>query len=177
MESSVPIDSTKPKSELYSDICERLQALLADERDVIANTANAAALLYHSLPDVSWVGFYLFGDSDEELVLGPFQGQPACSRIAVGSGVCGTAAESGETVVVEDVTQFEGHIACDPASASEIVVPLVNWGNVLGVLDVDSRTRARFDEDDQEGLEMVVSVLLASLEDEDLPELSEEAAE
>ena len=176
MELSTPVDSTTPKSELYAALCEQLQALLGEERDLIANAANTAALLYHSLPDVSWVGFYFTGEVDE-LVLGPFQGKPACTRIAFDTGVCGVAASSGESVLVADVTEFQGHIACDPASASEIVVPLVNWGNVLGVLDLDSHTKSRFDEDDQEGLEMIVSVLVSSLESEDLPDLSEEAAE
>lgn len=171
-----PIDTAQPKQEIYSALCEQLQELLGQESDLIANAANTAALLYHSLPDVSWAGFYLASDSEEELVLGPFQGKPACARIQIGTGVCGTAASTGETVLVPDVNEFEGHIACDPASASEIVVPLLNWGNVLGVLDLDSKTKGRFDEDDREGLEMIVSVLLASLESEDLPDLGDEAA-
>ncbi len=137
-----------------------LHALLAGERDFIANTANTAALLYHELPDVNWVGFYrLVGD---ELVLGPFQGKPACVRIPPGKGVCGTAAARRETVLVPDVHDFPGHIACDSASNSEIVVPLVRAGRLLGVLDLDSPRAGRFDETDQAGLEQLVAVLMAA---------------
>ena len=174
MHQLAPLDTAKPKPELYADLCEQLQKLLGNESDLIANCANTVALLFHHLPGVSWAGFYL--TEDEELVLGPFQGKPACSRIEIGKGVCGTAFERQETVIVEDVNEFGGHIVCDPASASEIVVPLVNWGNVIGVLDLDSESKARFDEDDREGLEMIVSVLLGSLESDDLPDLSEENA-
>ncbi len=177
MQPFTPVDTAKPKAELYATLCEQLQNLLGEETDLIANAANTAALLYHSLPDVSWAGFYLAGDNEEELMLGPFQGKPACARIPFGKGVCGTAASTGESVVVADVNDFEGHIACDAESAAEIVVPLLNWGRVLGVLDLDSKKKGRFDEDDQEGLEMIVSVLVSSLEGEDLPELSDEAAE
>jgi GAF domain-containing protein len=176
MEPLKQVDLAKPKQEIYTDLCEQLQNLLGQERDLIANAANTAALLFHSLPDVNWVGFY-FTDDEDQLLLGPFQGKPACARIAIGSGVCGTAASTQESVIVPDVTQFEGHIVCDPASASEIVVPLLNWGNLIGVLDVDSEIKGRFDEDDQEGLEMIASVLVASLESEDMPDLSDEAAE
>lgn len=175
MQAFTPVDPAKPKAEMYAELCRQLQQLLGEESDLIANAANTAALLYHSLPDVSWVGFYLASDGDE-LLLGPFQGKPACSRIGPEKGVCGKAASTAETVIVPDVTAFAGHIVCDPDAASEIAVPLLNWGNVLGVLDVDSKSKGRFDEDDQEGLEMIASVLLSTLESEDLPDLSEEAA-
>ena len=166
---------TSSKVELYQQICRQLEELLGQERDFIANAANTSALLFQSLPDVNWVGFYIA--HGEELVLGPFQGKPACVRIPFGKGVCGSAAASGETVVVPDVSKFEGHIACDSASQSEIVVPLLNWGEVLGVLDIDSASLSRFDEDDREGLESVVAVFLASQATDDLPDLSEEEAD
>lgn len=146
------------KPELYVEICKQLEALLEGERDLIANLANAASLLYNTLADVNWAGFYLFDGT--ELVLGPFQGKPACVRIAVGRGVCGTAAKSLETVVVEDVDAFPGHIACDSASRSEIVVPIVVDGSLLGVLDLDSPVAARFDAADRRGLEQFVSILV-----------------
>ncbi len=148
------------KAGLYAELEKALHALLAGERDFIANTANTAALLYHELPDVNWVGFYrLVGD---ELVLGPFQGKPACVRIPLGKGVCGTAAAQRETVLVPDVHDFPGHIACDSASNSEIVVPLVKDGQLLGVLDLDSPRVGRFDEADQAGLEQLAAVLMAA---------------
>jgi GAF domain-containing protein len=167
--------STDSKFALYQDICQQLQDLIGNETDFVANAANASALLYHSLPDVSWVGFYI--NQGEELVLGPFQGKPACMRIPFGRGVCGTAVSERKTIVVPDVDEFTGHIACDSASRSEIVVPLLNWGKVLGVLDVDSTRLNRFDEEDAEGLESVVSVFLSSQTTNDLPDLSEAAAE
>ncbi len=163
------------KTDLYQQICRQLHELLGEERNFVANAANTTALLYQMLPDVNWVGFYTV--DQKELVLGPFQGKPACVRIPVGKGVCGAAAAQQETVIVPDVSRFKGHIACDPASKSEIVVPLLNWGKVLGVLDIDSASLNRFDEDDQEGLESVVSVFLASQSTHDLPDLSDEAAE
>jgi GAF domain-containing protein len=162
------------KFALYQEVCEQLHNLLVNERDMVANAANTAALLKQHLPDVNWVGFY-FVDGDE-LVLGPFQGQIACTRIGFGKGVCGKSATDQKTVIVPDVTKFEGHIACDSASRSEIVVPLLNWGKLWGVLDVDSPSFNRFDEDDQEGLESVAAVFMASLVSDDLPDLSEEAA-
>lgn len=162
------------KNALYQQICEQLQELLGEERNFIANAANTSALLFHTLPDVSWVGFY-FTDGDD-LVLGPFQGKPACVRIPFGKGVCGTAASKGESVIVPDVGKFRGHIACDPSAKSEIVVPLVNWGHVSGVLDLDSASVKRFDEDDRDGLESVVSVFLSCQATQDLPDLSEDAA-
>jgi len=149
-----------------------MEALLGDEPNLTANAANSAALLFQMLPDVSWVGFYLAeGDS---LVLGPFQGKPACSRIPMGKGVCGTAAARQETIVVPNVNEFEGHIACDVAAASEIVVPLLNWGRLVGVLDLDSASLNRFDEDDREGLERVASRFLARQRTDDLPSFNEE---
>ncbi len=136
-------------------------ALMEGERDVIANAANLAALLFHELADVNWVGFYFFRDG--ELVVGPFQGRPACVRIALGAGVCGTAAATLTTQRVADVHSFAGHIACDAASNSEIVVPLVRNGELLGVLDVDSPSFDRFDEHDQSGLELIAADFVAAL--------------
>ena len=147
------------KAGFYAELEKQLRALLAGERDFIANAANTAALLYHTLPDVNWVGFYrLVGN---ELVLGPFQGKPACERIPLGKGVCGTAAARRESVLVPNVHEFPGHIACDSASRSEIVVPLVKDGQVLGVLDLDSPKFGRFDGADQKGLEMLAAALVA----------------
>jgi GAF domain-containing protein len=154
------IDLTQPKSVLYRQVVEELRGLLAGERDWIANLANSAALIYHSLPDLNWAGFYLLKDG--ELVVGPFQGKPACVRIALGKGVCGTAAAQRKTQVVRDVHEFPGHIACDSASNSEIVVPMIKSGEVIGVLDLDSPKLARFDEDDRKGLEEFVAALLAA---------------
>ena len=150
------------KPELYSRLAEQLRGLLAGECDFIANAANFCSLLYHSLPDVNWVGFYL--QRDGELVLGPFQGKPACIRIAIGKGVCGTAAERRQTVLVDNVHEFPGHIACDSASNSEIVVPLVKQDQLIGVLDLDSPTFARFDEEDAAGLNELVVIFLESSE-------------
>jgi L-methionine (R)-S-oxide reductase len=147
------------KPEHYEAIRRMAAALLEGERDLVANTANIASLLYHTLADVNWAGFYfLRGD---ELVLGPFCGKPACTRIALSRGVCGAAATRRETVVVADVHQFHGHIACDAESASEIVVPIVVAGRLVGVLDVDSQTPGRFDSVDQAGLEAIVAELIA----------------
>jgi len=154
------IDSTQPKPVLYRALVGELSALIAGERDLIANLANASALIYHSLPELNWAGFYLLKQG--ELVVGPFQGKPACVRIAIGRGVCGTAAERRETVIVRDVHEFPGHIACDSASNSEIVVPMVKNGELIGVLDLDSPQLARFDEQDREGLEKFVAALLAT---------------
>lgn len=148
------------KSELYSELGTQLSALFADERDFIANAANFASLLYHSLPDVNWVGFYLL--KKNELVLGPFHGQPACVRIAIGKGVCGTAAQLKQTLVVENVHEFPGHIACDSASNSEIVVPLITEGQLMGVLDLDSPGLSRFSDEDAEGLNKLANIFLES---------------
>jgi L-methionine (R)-S-oxide reductase len=146
------------KSELYRDLARQLAALLGAEPDQIANAANTAALIYHGLPDLNWAGFYFRAGA--ELVLGPFQGKPACVRIPIGSGVCGTAAARGAAVLVADVHDFPGHIACDPKSRSELVVPLIEDGRVTGVLDLDSPLPARFDEQDLEGCKQLVRVLL-----------------
>jgi GAF domain-containing protein len=174
MHTAERIEPTLSKYALYQEICEQLQELIANETNFIANAANASALLFHSLPDVNWVGFYI--TEGKELVLGPFQGKPACMRIPFGKGVCGTAAAKRETIVVPNVNEFPGHIACDTASQSEIVVPLLNWGSLLGVLDIDSASLNRFDEDDCEGLESVASVFLSSQPTNNLPDLSEAAA-
>jgi len=152
------------KAESYRSLREQAQALLAGERDFTANAANLASLLFHSLADVNWAGFYWMKEG--ELVLGPFQGKPACVRIAVGRGVCGTAARDRRAIVVPDVNQFPGHIACDSASNSEVVVPILHGDRVLGVLDVDSPLRGRFSEEDARGLEAVVRHFLAAT---DLP--------
>src|ERR1700761_4762139 len=140
-----------PKAEAYRDIEQQLSGVFSGERNALANCANLSALLYEALPDLNWVGFYFLQDG--ELVLGPFQGKVACVRIAMGRGVCGTAAEQRKTLIVKDVHEFPGHIACDAASQSEIVVPLVKDGRLLGVLDLDSPNLARFDEGDAKGLE------------------------
>jgi GAF domain-containing protein len=145
------------KAELYRDLNAALDALTADEPDAIANMANAAALLWQYLPDLNWAGFYrLLGD---DLVLGPFQGKPACIRIAIGAGVCGAAAASRETQLVEDVHAFPGHIACDAASRSELVVPILHEGQLLGVLDLDSPSAARFDAGDAAGCAALMRLL------------------
>jgi L-methionine (R)-S-oxide reductase len=150
--------TTAQKPELYRDLARQLAALIAGEPDPIANAANTAALIYHGLPNLNWAGFYFRNGS--ELVLGPFQGKPACVRIPIGKGVCGTAAARGASVLVPDVHDFPGHIACDPISRSELVVPLIENGSVFGVLDLDSPLPARFDEIDREGCEQLVAVLL-----------------
>ncbi len=149
-----------PKADAYRELHSQLTALIAGERDALANFANMCALLYEALPDLNWAGFYFL--RGRELVLGPFQGRVACVRIALGSGVCGTAAARRETVMVPDVQAFPGHIACDAASRSEIVVPLIHQGRLLGVLDVDSPRLARFDHEDSGGLNALIDVLLRS---------------
>jgi L-methionine (R)-S-oxide reductase len=145
----------------YRELTRDLEALLSGERDLIANAANTAALIYDALPGLNWAGFYLY--KSDELVLGPFQGKPACVRIAMGKGVCGTAAVRRETVVVDDVHAFPGHIACDSASNSEIVVPLLRGSELLGVLDIDSPTHARFGVIDAAGVEALAKVFVESL--------------
>jgi GAF domain-containing protein len=144
------------KQAFYERLAEELAALLAGERDLIANAANTAALLFQRLENVNWAGFYFSQGS--QLVLGPFQGQPACVRIAFGKGVCGTAAASRETIVVPDVHRFPGHIPCDSASQSEVVVPVIHADRVIGVLDIDSPVLGRFDEADGVGMERLVAV-------------------
>src|SRR5580765_1027530 len=149
------------KTELYDQLALQLSSLLAGERDLIANAANFSSLIFHALPDLNWAGFYLA--KDDELVLGPFQGKPACVRIRIGQGVCGAGAARCETVIVPSVQEFPGHIACDSASNSEIVVPLLKTGTLLGVLDLDSPVVARFDAEDARGLENMVRILLSSV--------------
>jgi GAF domain-containing protein len=146
------------KTHRYDQLSAQLSELIAGETDFIANAANLSALLYHSLPDVNWAGFYLLKDG--ELVLGPFQGKPACIRIAIGKGVCGTAAERRQTILVHNVHEFPGHIACDSASNAEVVVPLIKDGDLLGVLDVDSPIVGRFDDEDAAGLNQLAEVFL-----------------
>jgi GAF domain-containing protein len=150
------------KSELYEALAGQLVSLLAGERDFIANAANFSALLYHSLPELNWAGFYLHRDG--ELVLGPFQGKPACVRIAIGKGVCGTAAAMRETLIVANVHEFPGHIACDSESASEVVVPIVKHEALLGVLDLDSPRQNRFDDEDARGLNRLVELFINASE-------------
>jgi GAF domain-containing protein len=149
------------KAELYAELAEQARGLLAGESDRIANAANLAALVWHALPSINWCGFYFFDGT--ELVVGPFQGKPACVRIAIGKGVCGTAAATRETQVVRDVQAFPGHIACDIASRSEIVVPLFERDRLLGVWDVDSPQIARFDEEDRIGMQHLCAIFMESL--------------
>ena len=151
------IDIAADKAELYREMLAALDALTTGEPDAIANMANAAALIWEYLPDLNWAGFYRLVEG--ELVLGPFQGKAACIRIALGTGVCGTAASTLETQLVEDVHAFPGHIACDAASASELVVPIVHEGRLIGVLDLDSPNVARFDAADAAGCEALVALL------------------
>lgn len=151
---------TGSKAEQYAALTAQAQALLHGERDAIANAANLSALVYHALPDLNWVGFYLFDGT--ELVVGPFQGLPACVRIPLDKGVCGAAARTRTTQRVDDVHAFPGHIACDSASRSELVVPLFDGERLIGVFDLDSPLPARFDADDQSGLEALASVFVES---------------
>ncbi len=144
----------------YSRLQEQLRGLLAEETDWTANLANAAALLFYQLEDVNWLGFYLLRDG--ELVLGPFQGKPACTRIAVGEGVCGAAVEEGESQVVSDVHEFPGHIACDEDSRSELVIPMYLEGEILGVLDIDSPELERFDEQDERAMRELAEMIVHS---------------
>jgi GAF domain-containing protein len=148
------------KTEAYRDLAQQLAALIGDETDAIANAANTSALLFDLLPDLNWAGFYLLKDG--ELVLGPFQGKPACIRIPLGRGVCGTAAATRVSQVVADVHAFPGHIACDAASRSELVVPLLKGDALLGVLDLDSPVPGRFDDADRAGIEAVAAIWAAA---------------
>jgi GAF domain-containing protein len=157
----IPKAEHASKPELYSHLQSQLRSLLEGEDDFIANAANVSSLLYHSLPNVNWAGFYLLKDG--ELVLGPFQGKPACVRIAIGKGVCGTAAEQRQTILVDNVHEFPGHIACDSYSNSEIVVPVIKDRELIGVLDLDSPSFARFDDEDAEGLNELVKIFLDSI--------------
>ncbi|MGE7182526.1 GAF domain-containing protein [Peribacillus sp. NPDC006672] len=149
------------KEKNYDLVQKQLFALIEDETNQIANLSNAAALLNQFLDEINWVGFYLYEDS--QLILGPFQGLPACVRIPMGKGVCGTSAATGKTLRIEDVHQFPGHIACDAASRSEIVIPLMKDGKLFGVLDIDSPVTDRFDEIDQQGLEKFAEILSRQL--------------
>ena len=146
------------KASFYAELAQQARGLLHGEHDRIANAANFASLVWHALPVINWCGFYFF--DGRELVVGPFQGKPACVRIALGRGVCGTAASTRQTQLVIDVDEFPGHIACDAASRSEIVVPLMIGDDLLGVWDVDSPEPGRFDEDDRHGMEMLCEVFL-----------------
>jgi GAF domain-containing protein len=168
MKTIQPVSAGGSKSDGYRQIYAQLEQLLAGESDFFANAANMASLLYHVLPDLNWAGFYF--SKGQALTLGPFQGKPACSRIALGEGVCGTAAARNETVIVPDVSKFEGHIACDTASKSEIAIPLLNWGRLVGILDLDSPSPNRFDEEDREGLESLAALFLSSFTTDDLPD-------
>lgn len=153
-----PVDYEKDSIKKYTQLSSQLDALLSGESNFYANLSNTAALLNQFFERINWVGFYLIEDG--ELVLGPFQGLPACVRIAIGKGVCGTAVEKKETIIVPDVNAFPGHIACDAASQSEIVVPIIKDNTVIGVLDVDSPELDRFSEDDRVGLELVINTLV-----------------
>jgi GAF domain-containing protein len=155
-----PTEEIMSKNTLYHELLLQARGLTDGIDDPIANAANIAALIWHGLPDLNWAGFYL--TKGNELVLGPFQGKPACVRIGFGKGVCGTAAATQKTQIVPDVHAFEGHIACDSASNSEIVVPLIRDGVVLGVLDLDSPSFARFDAEDAAGLEAIAAVWIAA---------------
>jgi GAF domain-containing protein len=150
---------TADKAQAYAELQRQLSGLLHGERDPIANMANTASLIFHSLPDLNWAGFYLMRGN--ELVLGPFHGKPACVRIAIGRGVCGSAVSERRTMLVEDVHAFPDHIACDVASRSEIVIPLIRDGKVEAVLDLDAPIPGRFDAADQSGLETLVATLVA----------------
>jgi GAF domain-containing protein len=150
-------DASQPKPEFYREVVSAADALTAGESDGIANMANVAALLWQLVPDLNWAGFYrVIGD---ELVLGPFCGKPACIRIPLGQGVCGTAAANGESQMVADVNAFAGHIACDAASRSELVVPVVRQGSVVAVIDLDAPRPGRFDGDDRAGIERLAAVI------------------
>jgi len=148
------------KEQLYNQLISQAESLVSGERDLIANMANISALLFNNLESVNWAGFYLF--KEEQLVLGPFQGQPACIRIPMGKGVCGTSAETRTVQRIADVHQFAGHIACDAASNSEIVIPLVLNDQLIGVLDIDSPEFDRFDEEDEKGLIKIAHALVES---------------
>jgi L-methionine (R)-S-oxide reductase len=158
---SATLSGSKP--EQYAELAGQARGLLHGERDRVANAANLSALVYHALPQLNWVGFYFYDGS--ELVVGPFQGQPACVRIALGKGVCGTAALTRQTQRVADVDAFPGHIYCDSASRSELVVPLFDaGGDLIGVFDLDSPVHERFDVDDQQGLERLAAIFVESLQ-------------
>jgi L-methionine (R)-S-oxide reductase len=150
--------NNRDKADLYANLGHQIAGLQSDETDLIANLANASAAIYHGLPLLNWAGFYLFRET--ELVLGPFQGKPACVRIPLGKGVCGAAAVRRETVLVQDVHAFPGHIACDETSRSELVVPMLHGDALVGVMDLDSPQPARFDAHDQAGCEALVAIIV-----------------
>ncbi len=154
-------DPNQPKAELYRELAEAARALTADEPDAVANMANLSALIWQFVPRLNWAGFYRMVDG--ELVLGPFQGKPACIRIPLGKGVCGAAAQTGETQLVPDVHAFPGHIACDGASASELVVPVRRDGRVIAVIDLDSPDPARFDAEDAVGIEALAQAIAGTI--------------
>ena len=154
------------KDKNYQVLNQALQGLIQDETNALANIANSAALLFNNMKEINWAGFYFF--KDNQLILGPFQGKPACIRIDLGKGVCGTAALNRESIVVQDVHQFPGHIACDEASASEVVIPIIKDDKLIGVLDIDSPVKARFSEEDRRGLQNYVDILSAYIRWEDL---------
>jgi len=162
LSSPISGQQSESKLKLYEQLALQLSSLLAGERDLIANAANFASLIFHTLPDLNWAGFYFL--KNDELVLGPFQGRPACVRIALGQGVCGTAAAKRLTTIVPNVHEFPGHIACDSASNSEIVVPLMKDERLIGVLDLDSPIVGRFDDEDAIGLNRLILVLVESSE-------------
>jgi L-methionine (R)-S-oxide reductase len=159
MFSTAPLSGSKPAQ--YAQLAEQARAMMHGERDRIANAANLSALVYHALPELNWAGFYFFDGT--ELVVGPFQGLPACIRIPLDKGVCGAAARTRTTQRIDDVHAFPGHIACDAASRSELVVPLVHDGALVGVLDLDSPVPARFDVEDQEGIEEIARLFVEAL--------------
>ena len=161
MITKTPITAGPDKLELYARLGSQLRSLVEGEQDLIANAANLSSLLYHSLPDLNWAGFYFHKQG--ELVLGPFQGRPACVRIAIGQGVCGTAAQRRQTIVLDNVHDFPGHIACDSASNSEIVVPIIKEDKLIAVLDLDSPTLGRFDDEDARGLNHLVEIFVESI--------------
>lgn len=157
------VDGDAGKPALYRELALQLTGLIEGESNPIANAANMSALLFMTLPRINWVGFYFLEPSGDELVVGPFQGKPACVRIAVGRGVCGAAVAERRTILVPDVHEFPGHIACDAASNAELVVPLLRDGKVIGVLDLDSPDRERFDHEDQAGIEHLVAIFAGNL--------------
>lgn len=156
----------RDKAADYAELAQQLAGLLHGETDFTANAANTSALIFDALPDINWAGFYFLKGG--ELVVGPFQGKPACVRIGLGRGVCGTAAAERRTIIVRNVAEFPGHIACDAASRSEVVVPLIADGRMVGVLDIDSPNLARFDEADARGLERLVEVFLQNVRVQDI---------
>src|SRR5216684_4521231 len=162
LSNQIPGKQPQSKLEVYDQLAAQLSSLLDGERDLVANAANFSSLIFHSRSDLNWAGFYFL--KDDELVLGPFQGKPACVRIAVGQGVCGAAAANCVTTIVPNVHEFPGHIACDSASNSEIVIPLMKGERLIGVFDLDSPILGRFDDEDAIGLNRLVSVLVESVE-------------